>query len=101
MQIFHDRRSLEAWVAQQKDAQSTIGFVPTMGALHKGHVSLIKKSKSQNDITICSVFVNPTQFDNPEDLEKYPRDIGKCWLRCRVFPSGGGYVSRKSKLGIL
>lgn len=77
MQIFHDRRSLEAWVAQQKEAQSTIGFVPTMGALHKGHVSLIKKSQSQNDITICSIFVNPTQFDNPEDLEKYPRDIDK------------------------
>lgn len=77
MQIFHDRRSLEAWVAQQKDTQNSIGFVPTMGALHKGHVSLIQKSISQNDLTICSVFVNPTQFDNPEDLEKYPRDIDK------------------------
>ena len=74
MQIFTDRRSLEQWVAQQKEGGKTIGFVPTMGALHNGHIALIKKSKEQNDLTVCSIFVNPTQFDNPEDLAKYPRN---------------------------
>lgn len=75
MQTFHDAYSLESWISQQKESQLSIGFVPTMGALHQGHLSLVKESKSQNDFTICSVFVNPTQFDNPDDLKKYPRDI--------------------------
>lgn len=74
MTVFNNQKELKAHLASLS-GNKNIGLVPTMGALHKGHLSLLKKSLSQNDITVISIFVNPTQFNNQEDLEKYPRTL--------------------------
>lgn len=73
MIIFNERKKLTPYIKALKSQQKTIGFIPTMGALHQGHISLVKASIAQNDYTIVSIFVNPTQFNNAEDLQKYPR----------------------------
>ena len=73
MQVFKTQIELKKKLNELKEKNQTIGFVPTMGALHMGHISLINYSKQQSDVTVCSIFVNPTQFNNAEDLAKYPK----------------------------
>ncbi len=75
MQIITTKQELQATIQACKNVGKTIGLVPTMGALHEGHASLVRRAVSENDVCVVSVFVNPTQFNNKEDLAKYPRNI--------------------------
>lgn len=77
MVIFKTSDQITASLSGAGNQGKNIGFVPTMGALHPGHISLIKSSKGQNDLTVCSIFINPAQFNNPEDLKRYPVTIEK------------------------
>jgi pantoate--beta-alanine ligase len=75
MQTFETILPLQQKIAELKQSGKSIGFVPTMGALHQGHLDLMQKAKQENDVLVVSIFVNPIQFNNPSDLEKYPRTL--------------------------
>jgi pantoate--beta-alanine ligase len=75
LKIFTTHTALEQYLTETRIEGKTIGFVPTMGALHEGHLSLIAIARKQSDVVVCSIFVNPTQFNDPKDLEKYPRTL--------------------------
>ncbi len=86
VQVFTKVDELKSFIKSKKDLGKTIGFVPTMGALHAGHGSLITEAKKSNDFVIASIFVNPTQFNNASDLDKYPRSID---ADCEILSSLG------------
>src|SRR5688572_10169490 len=73
MYIISSAAAIKKQSEQVRSSGKTIGFVPTMGALHEGHLQLLRTAAQENDVTICSIFVNPTQFNNAEDFKLYPR----------------------------
>lgn len=75
MKVLSEISEIRRFFNQEEMHGKSIGFIPTMGALHEGHLSLVRQSIAENDITACSIFVNPAQFNNPDDLKKYPRDL--------------------------
>ena len=75
MKVFELKKDLEGYLSDYRKADKQVGFVPTMGALHNGHLALIKQALEDTDAVVVSIFVNPTQFNNSEDLIKYPRDL--------------------------
>lgn len=96
MKIVNSIKELKSYLAEEKRNNKQIGFVPTMGALHDGHLSLVKRCVDENDVCVVSVFVNPTQFNDKHDLETYPRTLDKdcaCWSRPVVIM----YLLRRQK----
>ena len=86
MKIVNSIKELKQYLAAEKQDNKRIGFVPTMGALHAGHLSLVKRCVEENDVCVVSVFVNPTQFNDKHDLETYPRTLDK---DCALLESAG------------
>ena len=90
MKVYSKIAALQNALFDDRKAGKTVGLVPTMGALHEGHASLVRRSMMENDVTVVSVFVNPTQFNDKGDLERYPRDLD---ADCRLLEQcGADYV---------
>lgn len=97
MQIFKTKLELTRFLSSEKRVKS-IGFVPTMGALHKGHLQLIKQSKKECEITVCSIFVNPTQFNNATDLANYPNTLKEDLLKLENLNCDAVYIPKVDDL---
>ncbi|GLB47953.1 pantothenate synthetase [Neptunitalea sp. Y10] len=85
MNLFKEKEKLNDFFSNQNQNATRIGLVPTMGALHEGHISLIHRAVSENDMVVVSIFVNPTQFNNKEDLDKYPRTLQEDIDKIKAF----------------
>lgn len=90
MQVINTIANLQDFLSSERAKGKTIGLVPTMGALHEGHASLVRRSVAENDITVVSIFLNPTQFNDPKDLERYPRTLES---DCAILEECGAQVA--------
>lgn len=90
MQVINTITQLKLFLDSERAKGNTIGLVPTMGALHEGHASLVRRSVAENDITVVSIFLNPTQFNDPKDLERYPRTLKS---DCAILQTCGAQVA--------
>ena len=90
MKIVNSIQELKRYLAEERQHNKQIGFVPTMGALHNGHLSLVKRCVEENDVCVVSIFVNPTQFNDKNDLATYPRTLDKD--SALLEPAGCDYV---------
>ena len=90
MKVINTINQLRECLAQYRSEGKTIGLVPTMGALHEGHASLVRRSVEENDITVVSIFLNPTQFNDPKDLERYPRTLD---ADCKLLEQCGADIA--------
>jgi len=90
MQTIHSIKELQACLSKAKNAGKSVGLVPTMGALHEGHASLVRRSVKENDVTVVSIFLNPTQFNDPKDLERYPRTLES---DCQLLEQCGAQIA--------